>query len=86
MEIVAEIPIKRKETGIFDNISNICFDPFNGNVEVLYQGVISQKEEIKDRYHALRKVIEKGEKAFELEDWERMKHLLDTIVFAFTKD
>ena len=86
MEIVAELPIKRKETGTFDNISNICFDPFNGNVEVLYQGVISQKEEIKDRYHALRKAIEKGEKAFELDDWERMKHLLDTIVFAFTKD
>ena len=58
----------------------------DGNVEVLYQGVISQKEEIKDRYHALRKSIEKGEKAFELEDWERMKQLLDTIVFAFTKD
>lgn len=58
----------------------------DGNVEVLYQGVISQKEEIKDRYHALRKSIEKEEKAFELEDWERMKQLLDTIVFAFTKD
>lgn len=58
----------------------------DGNVEVLYQGMISQKEEIKDRYHTLRRSIEKGEKIFVSEDWERMKQLLDTIVFAFSKE
>ena len=58
----------------------------NGNDEIIYQGVISEKKEVKDRFYALRKSIEKGETAFVPEEWERMKQLLDTIVFAFTKD
>lgn len=55
----------------------------DGTEEVLYQGVISEKTEIKKRFHKLRKAIENGEKLFVPEDWERMKQLLDTIVFAF---
>lgn len=57
-----------------------------GSEEVLYQGVISQKTEIKERFHNLRKAIEKGQKEFIPEDWCRMKQLLDAIVFAFIKD
>ena len=58
----------------------------NGTEEVLYQGVISQKTEIKEKFYEFRKAIETGQRAFVLEDWERMKLLLDTIVFAFIKD
>ena len=57
----------------------------NGYTEFLYQGVISQKDEIKKRFHKLRKEIENGERAFNFDEWERMKQLLDTIVFAFKK-
>ena len=53
---------------------------------VLYQGVISQKDEIKKKFHALRKAIGNGKKSFVVEDWGRMKQLLDTMVFAFAKD
>ncbi len=55
----------------------------NGETEALYQGVISQKDNLKKMFHDLRKKIEKGEKTFVLEDWSRMKKLLETIVFAF---
>lgn len=58
----------------------------NGCEKALYQGVISQKNEIKQRFHDLRKEIESGREAFVLEDWERMKMLLDTIVFAFVSE
>lgn len=54
--------------------------------EVLYQGVISQKDDIKEKFHTLRKAIENGKKSFVAEEWGRMKQLLDTIVFAFTND
>lgn len=55
----------------------------NGETEALYQGVISQKDNLKKKFHDLRKKIEKGEETFVLEDWSRMKKLLETIVFAF---
>ena len=58
----------------------------DGTEEVLYQGVISQKTEIKGKFYELRKAIETGQRAFVPEEWERMKQLLDTIVFAFIKD
>lgn len=57
----------------------------NGMVEFLYQGVISNKDKIKDEFHKLRRDIEKGKKHFINEDWNRMKQLLDNIVFAFVK-
>ena len=55
----------------------------NGREESLYQGVISQKDEIKERFHKLRRAIETENKAFSPKDWTRMKDLLYTIVFAF---
>lgn len=54
-----------------------------GCEEALYQGVISQKDEIKQKFHDLRKAIESGQKSFDSEDWGRMKLLLDAIVFSF---
>ena len=57
----------------------------NGDTEFWYQGVISQKDEIKETFHKLRKEIENGERTFNLDEWERMNQLLDTIVFAFKK-
>lgn len=57
----------------------------DGNEEALYQGVISQKDDIKKKFHELRKTIEKGEKSFVAEEWARMKKLLDIIIFAFAK-
>lgn len=55
----------------------------NGTEKFLYQGVISQKDDIKKKFHELRNSIENGEKNFVIEDWDRMKRLLDTIIFAF---
>ena len=53
--------------------------------EAIYQGVISQKDEVKNRFHKLRKDIQSEKKSFVPEEWEKMKSLLDTIVFAFAK-
>lgn len=58
----------------------------NGHEESLYQGVISQKDDIKLRFHHFRKEIENGKKPFVLEEWSKMKLLLDTIIFAFVKE
>ena len=54
-----------------------------GKEELLYQGVISQKDDVKEKFHKLRKSIEKGESAFYTKDWYRMQQLLEKIVFAF---
>ena len=58
----------------------------NGCEEALYQGTVSQKNEIKVKFHELRRAIENGQKDFVVEEWDRIKQLLDTIVFAFIKD
>lgn len=55
----------------------------DGTEVALYQGVISQKDEIKKRFHQLCKAIDSGEETFVCENWVRMKQLLDTIIFAF---
>lgn len=55
-----------------------------GKSEALYQGVISQKDEIKQIFHKMRKSIENNEQPFVAEDWIRLKQVLDTIVFAFS--
>ncbi len=56
---------------------------FNGNEENLYQGVISQKDTIKQNFHKLKNKIENGGQSFSAEEWERMKTLLDSIIFAY---
>lgn len=57
-----------------------------GIEEFLYQGVISQKDDIKKKFHELRNDIDKGKENFKFQDWHKMKTLLDTIVFAFTDE
>lgn len=54
--------------------------------EAIYQGVISQKGKIKKKFYVLCKEIEKGENVFFPDEWERMKRLLETIIFAFAKE
>lgn len=56
---------------------------FNGTEENLYQGVISHKDRIKQSFHALKREIENGKQCFDPKAWERMKVLLDCIVFAY---
>lgn len=58
----------------------------NGYEKALYQGVISEKDTIKENFHELRRAIEKGQQPFILEEWKRMQSLLDTIVFAFIRN
>lgn len=58
----------------------------NGYEKALYQGVISEKDTIKEKFHELRRAIEKGQQPFILEEWKRMQSLLDTIVFAFIRN
>lgn len=55
-----------------------------GVEEALYQGVISHKNDIKHSFHEVRNRIEKGEVLFQAEEWEHMRKLLETILFAFT--
>lgn len=55
----------------------------NGFDEALYQGVISQKDDIKHNFHTLRNQIEKDATYFKPEEWERMRVLVESIVFAF---
>lgn len=58
----------------------------NGYEKALYQGVISEKDTIKENFHELRRAIEKGKQPFILDEWKRMRNLLDTIVFAFIRN
>ena len=55
----------------------------DGTKEYIYQGVISDKTAIKARFNDMKKKIEKGEQAFIPKEWERMRILLEAIVFAF---
>lgn len=41
--------------------------------------VISQKDDVKEKFHKLRKSIEKGESAFYTKDWYRMQQLLEKL-------
>ena len=55
----------------------------NGQVEALYQGVISNKDEIKGKFHKMKNDILSGKSKFKDEEWNRMKVLLESIVFAY---
>ena len=49
----------------------------------MYQGVITQKDIIKDEFHELRRRIESGKEEFKPEEWTKLDELLKTIIFAF---
>lgn len=55
----------------------------DGSYEYLYQGVIFNKDGIKRNFHDLKNQINSGKEEFIIEEWERMKMLIDEIVFAF---
>lgn len=55
----------------------------NGIEEALYQGVISNKNDIKHKFHKMRNQIQNRDTIFVAEEWENMKKILETIVFAF---
>ncbi len=48
-----------------------------------YQGAVSSKAEIEETFKKYKKAVEKGEKEFNVSDWEYIKKLLDVIVNAF---
>lgn len=54
-----------------------------GKEEAFYQGVISHKSEIEHRFVEMKSAIEKGDRAFIADDWERMRQLLHSVIFAF---
>lgn len=56
----------------------------NGVNQYLYQGVISEKESVKKRFFNLKNSIEAGKTEFKLEEWKRMRQLLENIVYAFS--
>lgn len=77
-----------KENGYFYPISweaRKKIEKLDGSNEYLYQGVISNKDTIKRSFHTLRKQIDKGQRTFNIDEWLKMKQLLDEIVFAFCK-
>lgn len=43
-------------------------------------------DDIKKKFHELRKDVEKGKENFNIQDWHKMKTLLDAIVFAFADE
>ncbi|MDE6708098.1 MAG: hypothetical protein K2K06_08690 [Oscillospiraceae bacterium] len=53
--------------------------------EYLYQGVVSQKDEIKKKFQDMRKAINEGKQLFVEEEWSRIKLILETIIFTFAK-
>lgn len=55
----------------------------NGVEEAIYQGVISHKDEIKQEFHKLKNAIKADKSLFVHESWDRMKSLLESIVFAY---
>lgn len=55
----------------------------DGSVEFLYQGVISNKDDIKKTFYKMKNDIENGKSTFVLKEWERMRCLLERIVFSF---
>lgn len=56
---------------------------FNGIEENLYQGIVSQKDSIKQNFHKLKNEIEREQQSFDPKEWDRMKTLLECIVFAY---
>ena len=54
-----------------------------GKDEFVYQGVITDKENIKQDFYKLKNSIEKEGLPLVVDDWSSMKVLLDSIVFAF---
>ncbi len=54
----------------------------DGKEELLYQGVITQKDIIKDEFHELRRRIESGKEEFKLEEWTKLDELLLTVGFV----
>jgi hypothetical protein len=63
--------------------SRLSIKKTDGVTEFLYQGVISNKDTIKERFHDMKNKINSGKEVFIPQEWERMKLLLDEIVFAF---
>lgn len=55
----------------------------NGKQLANYQGCISEKEEIKERFFKYQKAVEKGTQIFNIDEWQKMKVLLDEIIMAF---
>lgn len=55
----------------------------DGKDEALYQGVISEKDKIKQAFHSFKNKLQQGQTEFNPDEWERMKCLLEAIVFAY---
>ena len=55
----------------------------DGKEDAIYQGRISHKSDILNKFATLQKQIEREQQPFVLEEWTRMKMVLETIVFAF---
>ena len=57
----------------------------NSVTEYRYQGVISQKDVINKNFDVLYNKMQKGKLSFVAKEWDRMKQIIDTIVFAYAK-
>ena len=55
----------------------------DGKEELLYQGVITEKDSIKAKFHELKRRIESGKEEFNPEEWAKLDELIKTIIFAF---
>lgn len=55
----------------------------DGEEIFLYQGVITQKDDIKKEFHNLKRRIENDNEVFQPDEWGKLNELLKMILFAF---
>lgn len=77
---VLDAPVTGGDTGAKNGTLSILV---GGSREALYQGVISNKNDIKHKFHKMCNQIQNRDTIFVAEEWKNMKKLLETIVFAF---
>ena len=63
--------------------SRKSFKSATGENVSLYQGVISNKAKIQKKFEDYQKNVKNGNKTFIKEDWEKMRILLESLVYAF---
>ena len=56
-----------------------------GNTQIAYQGVIVNKTQVEKRFKEYKKLIDNGEKTFNVDEWGNMRMLLDELLFVFNK-
>lgn len=76
-----------KENDVLPNVewNSIQKIDIGGNSQIAYQGVIVNKTQVEKRFKEYKKLIDNGEKTFNVDEWGNMRMLLDELLFVFNK-